>query len=69
MSSKNVVAVGHTNGVVGFYDATKLEYIKRIQAMKNPDKEVISVVKFSPNGNTLAVGYCPPKSLVYLYNV
>jgi WD40 repeat protein len=26
-------------------------------------------VKFSPTGNVLAVGYCPPISQVYLYSV
>lgn len=30
---------------------------------------MISVVKFSPAGNILAVGYCPPISKVYLYEV
>lgn len=30
---------------------------------------MISVVKFSPNGNTLAVGYCPPISQIFFYNV
>ena len=30
---------------------------------------MLSVVKFSPSGNVLAVGYCPPISKVYLYEV
>lgn len=55
--------------MVNFYDSNKLDYIKKIQTFKNPDKEVISVVKFSPNGNLIAVGYCPPVSQVYIYNV
>lgn len=36
---------------------------------KNPDKEVCSLVRFSPTGNQLAVGYCPPVSKVYLYDM
>jgi microtubule-associated protein-like 6 len=69
VSGKGMLAVGHSNGVVGFYDCGKLDYIKKIQTFKNPDKEVVSVVKFSPNGNVIGVGYCPPVSQVYLYNV
>jgi microtubule-associated protein-like 6 len=69
VSGKGMLAVGHTNGVINFYDCNKLDYIKKIQTFKNPDKEVVSVVKFSPNGNILGVGYCPPVSQVYLYNV
>lgn len=61
--------MGHRNGVINLFDGDKLSHIKKIQTIKNPDKEVISVVKFSPNGNILAVGYCPPVSQVYLYNV
>ena len=63
------MAVGHTNGVIHIYDSDKLKFIRKIQTFKNPDREVISVVKFSPNGSVLAVGYCPPVSEVFLYNV
>jgi hypothetical protein len=30
---------------------------------------MISIVKFSPDGNILAVGYAPPISRVYLYDI
>lgn len=30
---------------------------------------MISIVKFSPNGNIIAIGYCPPISQIYLYNM
>ena len=53
---------------MNFYDSNRLQYVKRIASFKNPDKDVISVVKFSPQGNILAVGYCPPISKVYLYD-
>jgi WD40 repeat protein len=69
VNRNGILAVGHRNGIINFYDSLKFEYIKKIQTFKNPDKDMISVVKFSPNGNILAVGYCPPISQVYLYNV
>lgn len=38
ISSKNLLAVGHKNGVINFFDADKLSYVKKIQTIKNPDK-------------------------------
>ena len=69
INRSGLIAVGQRNGIVSFYDSNKLEYQKRIASFKNPDKDMISVVKFSPSGNVLAVGYCPPISKVYLYDV
>ena len=69
ISRGGIIAVGQRNGIVNFYDSNKLEYLKRLATFKNPDKDMISVVKFSPTSNVLAVGYCPPISKVYLYDV
>lgn len=65
----NMLAVGQKNGIVSLHDGNTLASLKKITAHKNPDKEVISVVKFSPDGNQLAIGYCPPISRVHLYDV
>lgn len=69
INRNGLIAVGHKNGVITFYDSNKLEYSKKIATFKNPDKNLVSIVKFSPQGNTLAVGYAPPISKVYLYDV
>lgn len=64
-----VIAVGHRNGVVNLFGCNRLDHLKRIcDVRKNPDKDVISYVKFSPDGSILAVAYCPPISKVYLYD-
>lgn len=69
ISRHNLIAAGQKNGVVSIFDFNTFNYVKRLGSYKNPDKDMLSVVKFSPDGNTLAVGYCPPVSKVYLYNV
>ena len=66
---QNIVAVGQRNGIVNLMDANSFNYLRRIGSFKNPDKDMLSVVKFSPDGSILAVGYCPPISKVYPYNV
>lgn len=38
ISNRNMIAVGHRNGVINFYDADKLSYVKKMQSIKNPDK-------------------------------
>jgi len=35
---------------------------------KNPDKDMISTVRFSPDGSKFAVAYCPPFSKIYIYD-
>jgi len=42
--------------------------LKSFHKYKNPDKDMISVVKFSPNGKKLAVAYAPPHSQVFIYD-
>lgn len=69
VSRQNWLAVGLKNGVVNLLDCKNLSVIKKISNHKNPDKDVLSTIKFSPDGSQLAVGYCPPISKVYLYDV
>ena len=68
-SKTNTIAVGMRNGIVAFYEAATLKSVgSKITLHKNPDKEVLSIVKYSPDCSILAVGYCPPISKVYLYS-
>lgn len=69
INKQNVLAVGLTNGIVLLFDGNTLNNLKKIADHKNPDKDVISTVKFSPDGSLLAVGYSPPISKVYLYDL
>ena len=57
------------NGIVNFFDASTLKLVNKVCQHKNPDKDMISVLKFSPDGSKIAVGYCPPYSTVYIYDV
>jgi WD40 repeat protein len=63
-----MLAVGHRNGSVAVLDPASFDQIAILKKFKNPDKEVCSLVKFSPNSTVLAVGYCPPISKVYIYD-
>lgn len=69
ISRNNTLAVGMRNGVVSFFDGSSLKFIKNVFKHKNPDKDMISTVKFSPDGNKLAVAYAPPFSCIYIYDV
>lgn len=69
INRQNKVAVGQKNGVVLVVDGTTLSIERKITNHKNPDKDVISTVKFSPDGAILAIGYAPPVSKVYLYDI
>lgn len=65
----SIVAVGMRNGIVMFYDYVSLKEVgKKIVNYKNPDKEVLSLVKYSPDSSIIAVAYCPPVSKVLLYD-
>jgi WD40 repeat protein len=46
----NTIAVGFRNGAVTFLDCTSMKSMGKINNHKNPDKEVLSLVKYSPNG-------------------
>jgi microtubule-associated protein-like 6 len=69
VSRQNQLAVGQKNGIVLIYDGNTMNVSKKIADHKNPDRDVISALRFSPDGNTLAVGYSPPISKVYLYDL
>lgn len=69
ISRQNMLAVGQKNGIVLLFDANTMNQIKKIADHKNPDRDVISSLRFTPDGNTLAVGYSPPISKVYLYDL
>lgn len=56
----NYLAVGCVNGRVYIYDPNSLKKISEIKDIIDPDKETLSIVKFSPNNEFLGVGYCPP---------
>lgn len=64
----NILAVGFRNGVVTCLDSNTLKSNGKIANHKNPDKEVLSLLKFSPSGDQLAVSYCPPVSKIYMYS-
>jgi WD40 repeat protein len=69
LSRNNLLAVGMRNGIVSLFDGSSLKLVKNVFKHKNPDKDMISVVKFSPDGNKLAVAYAPPYSCIYIYDV
>jgi WD40 repeat protein len=69
ISRQNQLAVGQKNGIVLLFDAATMNLTRKIADHKNPDRDVVSSLKFSPDGNTLAVGYSPPISKVYLYDI
>ena len=69
LSKKNVLAVGLKNGVAALFNAQTLASVGKIANHKNPDKDVLSAIKFSPDGSQLAIAYCPPVSQVYLYDI
>jgi len=69
INRQNWLAVGQRNGTITVFDGNNFNTLKKITDHKNPDRDVISVVKFSPEGTLLAVGYCPPISRVYLYDL
>ncbi len=62
------VVTGCVNGRVFIYDASSLKKLQEINEVVDPDKEIISLVKFSPNNELLCVCYKPPKSEIAFYN-
>ncbi|CAD8200325.1 unnamed protein product [Paramecium octaurelia] len=62
------VATGCANGRVFIYDASSLKKISEITEVVDPDKEIVSLVKFSPNNEILCVCYKPPFSEIAFYS-
>jgi len=69
VSRNNQLAVGMKNGMVHLFDASSLKLLKSFCKHKNPDKDMISVIKFSPDATKLAVAYAPPFSIIYIYDI
>lgn len=69
LGRSNQLAVGMRNGVVNIFEASSLKLVKSVFKHKNPDKDMISVVRFSPDGTKLAVAYAPPFSCIYVYDL
>jgi len=63
------LAVGCKNGSFEILDPTSLEEKYNIQRYINPDKDLISLIKFSPNSKILAVAYSPPISRIVLFDM
>lgn len=63
-----MLAVGCTNGRVYIYDPNSLKRLNEIKEIIDPDKDTISIVKFSPNSEMLMVTYNPPASLIVAYS-
>lgn len=40
-----------------------------IVQFKNPDKEVINLVKFDREGKNLAICYTPPNAIIVIYDM
>jgi WD40 repeat protein len=67
----NTLAVGYSNGIIEFFDAETLAKKDRppIVNFKNPDKEIISLIKFDREGKYLLVCYTPPTAFIMLYDM
>lgn len=69
------LAVGCVNGRIKIYDPMNLKRLNasgknegvEIAEMIDPDKEIVSLVKFSPKSDYLAVCYSPPYNTIVLY--
>ena len=63
------LAVGCKNGLVLILDQNDLKEIKQIKEFINPDKDLVSYIKFSPNSSQIVVAYAPPISSVLGFDV
>jgi hypothetical protein len=68
----DLLAVGCENGVVEFVEAEGLNKAKKVEAIvnfKNPDREVLNLVRFDREGRYLAICYTPPNAVLMLYDM
>lgn len=65
----SMLAVGCKNGLVLILDPESLKELKQIKEFINPDKDLVSFMKFSPNSSMLLVAYAPPISSVLGFDV
>ncbi|KAL4483877.1 hypothetical protein ABPG72_006252 [Tetrahymena utriculariae] len=63
------LAVGMKNGLVLILDPKSLSEIAQIKEFINPDKDLVSYMKFSPDSKQLLVAYSPPISNVLGFDV
>lgn len=63
------LAVGCKNGLVVIMNPLDLTEIHKIEEFINPDKDMVSFMKFSPNSSQLLVAYSPPISTVLGFDV
>lgn len=64
-----MLAVGLRDGSISLYNPDNFNLLDDIYTYCNPDKSVISVIRFTPNGEHLVVAYSPPYCEVVIYNV
>jgi len=57
------------NGTVHLFEASSLKLSKSMFKHKNPDKDMISAIKFSADGTKLAVAYAPPYTKIYVWDL
>ena len=50
------------------YDPSSLKEIGSITEVIDPDKETLTLIKFNPNSDLLAVCYTPPTSSIVFYS-
>jgi microtubule-associated protein-like 6 len=62
------LAIGACSGRVLIHDANSLKQIATITEVIDPDKETLSILKFSPNSELLAVTYSPPVNEIVFYS-
>ena len=59
--------MGCKNGRVLIYDFNSLKQVNAFLKEVNPDKEILSLVKFGPQNDVFAVAYAPPLSYIQLF--
>jgi WD40 repeat protein len=63
-----LLAVGLTDGSVSIYNPEDFNLLNDIFMYLNPDKSVISILRFTPSGDSLVVAYSPPHCEVVIYD-
>ena len=68
-SKKNLLAVGFINGVICMYNPHTLDKVDKMifAKIKNPDQEVLNLVRFQFYGRFLAVSYAYPKPKIVFF--
>lgn len=65
-----MLVVGYKNGVVECFDSNTLESLeRRYTAIKNPDEEVLNLIKVNKDGTMCIACYQYPKFKIALLNL